>query len=264
MKRCKLVPRRFLDPRAADEARAKPILDAVNIPLAELPQRMHELPPRDERVLVVGTAEQVRLTTDWLRAHGRQAGVATGFCYADGPVAGEIGRLWRPTPWLAEILPQLVPGRALELACGTGRDAIYMAAEGWQVTAIDVLPDALERGRDLEARCAGAPSPINWRLLDLEVSPPDSDAEFELIVGLRYLHRPLLADLARWLAPGGSVIWETFTTVHRERHNKPAGDDDVLRAGELPTLLPEFTVRAYAEEWRGDRHTARIWATRAS
>jgi tellurite methyltransferase len=162
------------------------------------------------------------------------------------------------------VLPELRPGRALDLACGSGRDAVFMAACGWSVTGVDVLPDALDRARDLARRCATAIEPIDWRQVDLEQGgePPMPESCFDLIVGFRYLYRPLFAHFAAWLKPGGSVVYETFTTLHRERHGRPASDDHVLQPGELPGLLSGFEIRHFSEAWRGTAHTARIWAAR--
>ena len=49
-----------------------------------------------------------------------------------------------PTPLLVEIASQLKPGRALDLACGTGRNAVWLAEHGWTVTAVDGSPAAIE------------------------------------------------------------------------------------------------------------------------
>ncbi len=242
---------------------AEPFADAVNIPFEELTQRTHELPPRDEIVRVVGPPALAAQAAAWLTAHGRRAAVEARTALGAASDEPAIGRLWEPAAFLADVLPQLRPGAALDLACGSGRDAVFLAAGGWQITAVDVLPDALERARDLSRRCAAAIEPITWLQADLERQPPAYGPVFDLIVGFRYLHRPLLARLDEWLKPGGSVIWETFTTLHRARHGRPADDARIVQPGELPALLPRLRVRHHAEEWHGDVHTARIWASRA-
>lgn len=259
-----LVPCHLLDPRPAAEAEAAPILDAVNIPLAELPLRTHELPAREERIPVVGPTAMAEQTVAWLQTTGRAAVAQSDYRHADRAGGAEVGRLWRPTAFLAEVLAQLRPGFALDLACGSGRDAVYMASCGWSVTGVDVLPDALERARGLAWRCAAAIEPIEWRQVDLEEGgdPPLPPGHADLIVGFRYLHRPLFARFPEWLRPGGSVVYETFTTLHRERHGRPADDAHVLLPNELPGLLAGFEIRHSSEAWRGTAHTARIWAAR--
>ncbi len=261
--RVPLIERRYLDPRPAAEADRRPIVDAVNIPLADLPKRVSELPPRDEPILVDGPAPWAEQAVAWLASRGRRAVLKQGFSYAGEGPAAAIGRLWRPNSFLAEVLPQLTPGRALDLACGTGRDAVFTASCGWQVTAVDILPDALERARRLAAACAPAIEPIEWVQADLEHEPLSFAPDFDLIFFVRYLHRPLLRRLVEWLKPGGSLVCETFTTLHRERHGRPVRDEHVLQPGELPTLLAGLEIRHFSEAWRGTAHTARVWAVAA-
>lgn len=268
-----LVRCRFLDPRPAAEARVRPIADAVNIPLAELPARMHELPPRAAEILVVGEPPLVNEAVAWLQRHERRAAAVRGK-YAERAgdahrAAGQqgpapIGRLWEPNAFLAEVLPALPVGRALDLACGTGRDAVYMAAAGWDVVAIDRLPDALERARELRVRYPAGAGAVEWRVADLEDPALSIGAEFDLIVMFRYLHRPLLARLPGWLRPGGSIVLATFTTRHRARHGRPESDERVVRANELPAYFTGLEVCHYSEAWHGTDHMVRLWARAAS
>lgn len=270
MAAARLVHRRFLDPREAHEAARQPIPGAVNIPFSELPDRLHELPPREQEVRVVGPPHLVRAVVAWLESRGRRGRVVASGLRArrvtEAPTPRrdattlEIGRLWEPNAFLREVLPQLPCAAALDLACGTGRDAIFMSSCGWDVTAVDLLPDALSRARELAARYAAALQPIHWLELDLETGVPQLERRFELITAFRYLHRPLFARLRDWLRPGGSLLCETFTTIHQERHGRPARAAHVLRPGELTRLLAGFEVRHESEGWRGWAHTARVWA----
>jgi len=123
-----------------------------------------------------------------------------------------------------------------------------------------VSPEALEQARELERRYVRAARPIRWLAMDLECGSPAFDRRYDLICAFRYLHRPLLARVAEWLRPGGGLICETFTTVHRERHGRPAHDAHVLQPAELSELLRGFDVRHYSEGWHGWAHTARAWA----
>lgn len=256
----RLVRRRLLDPRQAGQAASEPIADAVNIPFSELPERVYELPPRDQELGVVGPDALVRDVVSWLATIGRRGVAVTAGTRRDRVSEVELGRLWEPNPFLAEILRELEPGDAVDLACGTGRDAVFMASCGWNVTAVDILPDALSRGRELAGRYAGALRPIEWVAADLEVGRPRFEGTFDLITAFRYLHRPLFPLLRDWVCPGGSVVWETFTTTHRERHGKPARAAHVLIPGELSELFAGFELRHYSEGWRGWAHTARVWA----
>ena len=127
-------------------------------------------------------------------------------------------RQWSVTPntFVAERLADLSPARAVDLACGEGRNAIWLAARGWQVTAIDFSSVAIERGR----ASAGDLPGLTWVVGDALSAPlPESD-----LVVLAYLQLP--ADERRavvrraWeaLAPGG-----TFFLVAHDSTNLTEG-----------------------------------------
>jgi tellurite methyltransferase len=262
MPRSSLVKCTLLYPREADEARAHPIAGAVNIPLDELTFRTHELPPRDATILLTGPETLCAEAARWLLRNERHAEIAPPE-FATHVADPCPGRLWEPNAWLSEVEPQLEPGRAADLACGTGRDTVHLASCGWDVVAVDLLPDALSRGQALASRYRGLLRPIKWRQMDLEREPLDALGHFDLIVVFRYLHRGLLAALHEHLRPGGSVLCETFTELHRQRHGRPTSPHHVLTPGELRTLLPGCEIRQYSEAWHGTAHTARIWGQRA-
>ena len=250
-----------LDPRDADVALAGPIVAAVNIPLSEIAGRTHELPPRDEMIDVVGPADVAAQAVTWLSDNGRRGRSVERFDFAEANAEAVTWRLWRPNPWLEQILPEFEPGRALDLGCGMGREAVHMASLGWGVTAIDRLPDALERAGGLEARYGVERSAIEWIEGDLESGDPPIRGTFELIVGFRFLHRPLFARLREWLRPGGHLVYETFTTLHRTRNARPSREAFLLQPGELATLVGGLIIRRHEESWAANAHTARIWAT---
>lgn len=233
-----------------------PIEDAVNIPLDELPDRMHELPPRSRLITVVAKDELAAKTLEVLEASGREARSTSEF-----EVGEAGGRLWEPSAFLAEVLPSLVSGKALDLACGSGRDAVFMSSLGWHVTGVDILPDALDKARDLATRYLDQPPHPIFVQTDLESGLIDLGGPYDLIFSTSYLNRPLFRDLPRWLTPTGSVILETFTVVHRERHGKPSSDDHVLNEGEILEFAVGLQVRRFEEGWFDGRHTQRLWAS---
>jgi SAM-dependent methyltransferase len=97
---------------------------------------------------------------------------------------GSVDQVWSlaPNQFVAAELADLPPGRALDLACGEGRNAIWLAGRGWQVTALDFSQVAVDRGR----RVAGDELPIDWRVDDaLTAELPSAD-----LVVLAYLHLP--------------------------------------------------------------------------
>jgi SAM-dependent methyltransferase len=100
-----------------------------------------------------------------------------------------------------DLIDSLAPGRALDLACGRGRYANWMAERGWDVMAIDWSDEALAEVRTPKMK------------LDLEREPlPFGDASFDLVLIIRFLHRPLFDEAERVLRPGGVLITWPLTT----------------------------------------------------
>lgn len=106
-----------------------------------------------------------------------------------------------PAALLVNAARDLPPGRALDLACGAGRNAIWLARRGWDVVAIDGASEAIRIVHEHEPR-------IDARVLDLETGDalPFDDETFDLIAILFYLHRPLFAEARRLVRPGGTII----------------------------------------------------------
>lgn len=106
-----------------------------------------------------------------------------------------------PAPLLVRAALHLPQGRALDLACGAGRNAVWLARQGWQVTAIDGSSEAVRLVREREAA-------IDARVMDLERGDalPFDDETFDLVAILFYLHRPLFAEAKRVVKRGGIVV----------------------------------------------------------
>jgi len=134
-----------------------------------------------------------------------------------------------PDPTLAEVAGQLAPGRAIDLAAGDGRNAIWLAAHGWDVTAVDFSGVALERAT---AAAEAANVTVRWVHADLLEWQPEPRS-FDL-VALMFLHLPpgergaIYANAAESVAPGGRLL-----VVGHDRSNLTEGaggpqDPDVL------------------------------------
>jgi len=135
-------------------------------------------------------------------------------------------------------------GRALDLACGTGRDAVFLATEGFDVEAWDVDRDALARAQDLANRNAVT---VATRETDLETDGVTLPvARFALVTCFRYLHRPLFPAMAAALAPGGHLVIETYRRG-QERFGKPRRPRFLLEPGELLAAFPTLEVLRYEE-----------------
>lgn len=147
-----------------------------------------------------------------------------------------------PSPWVVRHA-QSIParGKVLDLACGSGRHARFLAGLGYPVLAVD---------RDAEALAGlSAIEGITTRQLDLEGEEwPLAGQVFDGIVVTNYLWRPRLPDVLALLAPGGVLIYETFM-VGNAAYGKPSNPDFLLQAGELRQLAAAAGLREvdYAE-----------------
>lgn len=129
-------------------------------------------------------------------------------------------------PWVRRW-SGLIPsgGQVLDLACGNGRHAVHLAGQGHRVVAVD-----RDLGLSASARQVAG---IEWRELDLETGVwPFEAGAYQGIVVTNYLHRPLFAHLFDALAPGGVLIYATFS-MGQARHGRPRNPVFLLMPGEL-------------------------------
>ncbi|MCC6239267.1 MAG: methyltransferase domain-containing protein [Phycisphaerales bacterium] len=282
----------LLDTRPERDFRTAHHPAAASIPLEQLMLRLHELPPPGASVEVVDAdSARTKRAADFLR----QRRYRVTYRLLDPAELTSTGatqiHLWQPSPFLVEAMNQLVKKMprcsdqtdlsdqsseaidslnrpnvlcasdrpcALDVACGSGREAVWLAMNGWQVDAIDLLPDALEKGRNLASRWHVS-SRVRFYCCDLEQLHVDKDSTFaigpcadsqrllhvkpstyDLVMGFRYLHRPLMPVLAQLVRPNGYLIYETFHQRTAEMGLKPRSPDHVLNDGELAGLFPSF------------------------
>ncbi len=146
-----------------------------------------------------------------------------------------------PSSWILKFAPLIKnQGLVLDLACGSGRHAKWLAQQGYQVNAIDRDPTAL-------AQMEGIGN-IHAQLMDLEAAtPPIFEHNYDGIIVSRYLHRPLLTTLVKILNPNGILIYETFMQGN-ERLGKPSNPDFLLKPDELlNTYSPLLKVLAFEQ-----------------
>src|SRR5262245_13477259 len=150
-----------------------------------------------------------------------------------------------PSSWLlqhADVLPR--EGRALDVACGSGRHALWLAERGLTTLAVDRDVDAVRGLNDIarERRL-----PLRAEVRDLEDgSDPFAGSTFDVIIVVHYLHRPLFPSLVNALVPNGLLIYETFTRAQAAR-GKPTNPDFLLGPGELLELVRPLEVLASRE-----------------
>ncbi len=160
---------------------------------------------------------------------------------------------WAPRPWLVDhraLLDEQQGRRALDVACGRGREALYLAEIGFAVDALDVsdvVVDALARAareRDLA---------VQARRVDLSaVPPPLASGVYDVVTCFYFLLRPLLPALAAALAPGGLLFYETFTRDHVEVLGGDMNRDVLLGHNELLHAFGALRVLRYREAVIGE------------
>lgn len=263
---------------------------SANIPLEELTRRIHELPPRSVPVTIYDeNPTRARWAASRLRVRERTvAGVVHGETWLTlGPTQNGPSRvrLWQPHELLkaaVEIasnawgkvarsadsdsvrsttrsgptgkfaqLPD--PPRALDIACGTGRDAVYLALCGFEVEAWDILPDAINRCQELAVRNGVT---IKTRCRDVVQDTTIAPARHDLVCCFNFLHRPLFSSMLEAVRPGGLIVCETFVEPQRAIFGKPVRAAHVLQSGELLAAFSSCEVLLYREGLAGPRRYA--------
>ncbi|PID64204.1 MAG: methyltransferase type 11 [Gammaproteobacteria bacterium] len=220
---------------------------------------MHELPKRQQVLTVCGTEQDLAVAMAYLVDRGRT--VAEQIIWTEQlkqqlDSAGQLEtgsqsvQLWKPASlwqyFVEKIAPanDIQPGRGLDIACGAGRDMVYLAQHGWEMTGVDRSQDSLQRVAVL-AKYSGVE--VDTLQCDLETgSDPFTafeDGSFSLICVARYLHRPLFSYLKRLLKPGGVVMYQTFMEgCEKTAIGRPRNPAFLLKQGELAGIFADYTV----------------------
>ena len=168
-----------------------------------------------------------------------------------------------PDPFLArldeylEVLPAVrrpAPGagsaakpKALDLACGAGRNAVHLAEQGWDVTACDVSLEGLRRAQALATRRG-----VGLRLFCQDLDSIQLPAErFDLVLCFFYLQRDLFPQIRDALRPGGLLVYKTYTTDQLRFPGRPRHAANMLRPQELLELFRGFRILVYQEALQG-------------
>ncbi len=248
-----------LDLRSLQQFNQSHIIDSASFPIEELSQRLHELPTRAQPIELFGSLVQLQNAVDFLSSKGYQV----ENCHEvseekllqlkqSGMLAfgGVYQRLWQP----AAIVKKFILGYSLDcknksgldLACGSGRDSVYMSMNGFSMTAVDYLPEALQKLSDLAKRCEQTVKTVQ---LDLEaVGQKQYHSLFDNLTGhygcvvvVRYLHRPGLAYLKSLIDIGGYIVYQTFMRGC-EKFGRPKKTKFLLEPGELANHFFDFDI----------------------
>jgi len=159
---------------------------------------------------------------------------------------GQSGAPEKPSAFLKELLDgdhwDIAPGRALDIASGAGRNALFLAEKGFDVTAVDISQVGLDQGA---RRAAERSLSITWQQADLENCrlPP---GPFDFIVNINFLQRALIPHMKTTLAPGGYIVFETYL-IDQQTIGQPKNPDYLFAPNELLNYFRDFRVLYYRE-----------------
>jgi tellurite methyltransferase len=162
-----------------------------------------------------------------------------------------------PADFLVENATLLSKGRVLDIAMGSGRNAIYLARLGFQVEGVDISGEAIQTAL-AAAQTAGVA--ITANIADLEKISYIQKGDWDAIICFNYLQRSLIPDIKNGLKPGGVLIYETFITDQAELFGKPKNPDFLLKHNELLDMFRDFRCLRYREGVIGQRAIAGIVA----
>ncbi|OQY99419.1 MAG: SAM-dependent methyltransferase [Candidatus Brocadia sp. UTAMX2] len=149
-----------------------------------------------------------------------------------------------PVEFLREQIDILPRGKALDLAMGEGRNAVFLAKQGFEVDGCDVSEVAVKKARELARENHVA---IHAFVADLETYPLPKDT-YDVIACFYYLQRDLVPQMKVALKPGGVIIYETYTIENWERgFEGPKKKEYLLQPNELLNLFKDLKIVYYRE-----------------
>jgi SAM-dependent methyltransferase len=153
-----------------------------------------------------------------------------------------LGR--EPNPFLKKHTHLLPKGKALDIASGEGRNAVFLAQHGFEVDAVDISERGLKKAKKL-AREKGVK--MNTFLVDLDQYPIEKE-RYDLIANFYFLKRRLIPRIKKGLKKGGKVIFETYLLEHRTLGTGgPKQAKYFLKPNELLRLFKDFRILFYRE-----------------
>ena len=263
----------LIDCRHTQDFNAGHHAHACSIEASQLFQRMHELPQKSVDIALIGCEESMQLAAIFFKEKNYRvismqhydseliAALQQQQLWQTGP---SLKRLWHPSPMINFFCEQLqseeyscaAQPTGLDIACGSGRDMVYLAQHGWQMHGIDYQQEALQRSlrmannnqvhiscyqQDLEP-CADEDSSADAIASALKaLCQQGLPTQFDLITICRYLHRPLLPLLSALLKPGGFIIYQTFMQGS-EKISSPRNPNYLLKPAELANTFDNLNI----------------------
>jgi tellurite methyltransferase len=149
-----------------------------------------------------------------------------------------------PNPFLKKYIHLLPKGKALDIASGEGRNAVFMAQNGFEVDAVDISEKGLKKAQKLATE-EGVK--IKTFLVDLDQYQIEK-GRYDLIANFYFLRRRLIPKIKKGLKKGGKVIFETYLLEHRKiGTGGPKQAKYFLKPNELLRLFKGFRILFYRE-----------------
>jgi len=150
----------------------------------------------------------------------------------------------QPAQFLIDNIELLPRGRTLDVAMGSGQNAVYLARMGFEVEGVDISPEAVNNA--LELACQAGIT-IKAEVADLEGNYRLEKNAYDVIICFHYLQRSLIPQIKDGLKKGGMVIYETFIVDQAKLLGKPKNPDFLLKHNELLVMFRDFRCLRYRE-----------------
>ncbi len=252
----------ILDLRSAEDYQAGHLKDSTWLTWLDLPDCLNALPATfsesPAKLFLVGDKAEIEAASVFLDSKGYEV---NGSLVIESPdamlgwatqlpglvVSGkESKNLWSPSPLVKEFMEQLdfAPKtlkprpNALDLGCGGGRDSVFLASLGWQVTGIDQEARVLKRAKQL-ANKSGAS--VKFKCCDLKKDGCFPETQFDLVTVVRYLNRDLFTQIKTAIKPGGYIVYQTFSSG-AEVFGSPKNPNFILQEGELSEVFAGYRI----------------------
>jgi 2-polyprenyl-3-methyl-5-hydroxy-6-metoxy-1,4-benzoquinol methylase len=170
----------------------------------------------------------------------------------------ESHRSQTPSELLVKHVARFPRGKALDVAVGYGRNALYLAEQGYQVEGVD-----LDEAAVAFCNAEGARRGLSFTAarVDLEKEPLFSEGGYDLVTCFYYLDRAIMPQIRKAVGPGGIVVYETFLIDQHRRFGKPSRPEFCWEHNELLRQFSDFRVLFYFEGFK-DRWIAQLIAER--
>lgn len=162
-----------------------------------------------------------------------------------------------PAVFLRDNIARLPVGRALDIAMGEGRNAVYMAKKGFRAIGVDYSEVAIRKAKLLARENHVSIETINADLTNYQIKPE----HYDVIVNINYHQKSLIPGIKKGLKNGGVVVYESYTVDQLQNAlGQHLRRDYLLKPGELKELFKEFEILVYRETNNGKEAVASLIA----